>query len=326
MNAGEFVEPFAQAVAIALSVMLTFWSRHRGTVVSQPNYLRLAGAIVVAVPVAAALAFLKLRLPFGGLRTSVEFIAALLLQVLGVIWLRPSILRETGISLSPDVITSTLPHVHLFPATRKARRSENARYFLPGLKANLAIGIIAAALVNGEDSSAVDILRLLIPLLLSALLATPFGLPRIHTPSNALRLVAGALLAGIGTFRIGLSLGVVWTRPSLVLVILIASYLVIAAWLTQACREGEARRTSSTQSTTPRRWPRAGSSSRGSMRSASLGVAVCVWALAVGTSVRHHISPVAQMSPSQIGVLLFTGFVLALFLSVIADVRFGGDG
>ncbi|SAK89366.1 hypothetical protein AWB81_04737 [Caballeronia arationis] len=319
------VEPLIEAAALVAGISWLFCTIRR-TATTRRDLVRLTCASTgIAIVIALVLEYARLELPERMPRSATDLGAALLLLIVGIAWLRPAILLSTGLHLRPS-LTSFVPPLKHYPppdlSSTSLMRHRRDTWPLTGL----AAGVLVAALNNGDQPVRASMTVSVALLLVSCWIAIGLAGRRVVATNSILRIIAGSLLAALGSFQISEILALEWRHPASVLWALVAAYLVTTYWLIETCHDGEPKypRPTPLDAISSPRLSRIPASTRS--RNVLATVEVCLWTAALALCVHFGWHQAIGMMDWQAGGLLFAGFILVLVHSILVDVRLPGGG
>lgn len=318
------IEPLIEAAALVAGVTFLFRTV-RLTIKSARDHLRLTTAAAgVAFLTAVILEYARLS-PHGyALHVCIAMGAALLLLIVGIASLRPAILLLTGLHLPPSLLSFVQPLKHRSSSAPIPHATAGGRSY-GWLIVGLAAGILVAALNNGDVPITASIPVSLALVLISWWMAFGLADTRLALTDTTLRIIAGVLFAGLGSFQSSQMLNLQWRHPASVLWALVALYLVITYWLVETCRGGTSKYPQTARLlTAPTGRSRVPATARA--RNILVLIGICLWTAAVSICLHFEWHTAMGMVDWQAGLLLFLGFFIVLAGSVLLDVSLPGGG
>ncbi|MHB9842042.1 hypothetical protein Q8F57_045535 [Paraburkholderia terrae] len=289
----------------------------------------LAGALVTS----AALEYLLMHASRERCAPWVFFGAALLIQIVGAAWLRPSILTSTRIQVPPSLLASwSLPGRPAAASTGTGQVRPLGTWLVRGCFAGLlTTAFLCMSSMPVGMTRASSFLLLVSQAIALACSCLPRRLRRRlrrRGIDRTLRLVAGLLLTAFGTFRVGNALGVVWRPQAAAILALLAAWILLSGWLIATARGGESKWPLNASSIAPRQASIVRLHSRPTVNARILTIAVetVIWTIIVATWLHVIETRSADTNEWRAGVLLFAGYAGALVHSVLLDIRLPADG
>jgi uncharacterized membrane protein len=220
-----FVASAVEGIEAATIVLAVGYAQSWRSALTGAAYAVLALVAIVGIGGPAILHFI----PIGIIRIAV----GAFLVWFGYGWLRKAVLRYAGRIPLHDENALFERHVAELRSAHQERAGLATSFngvFLEGLEVVIIIVTVGSASNAALAAAAAGALAaLLLVAIATALLRKPFG----NIPENALKFVVGVMLVAFGTFWLGEGLGLAWPLGDATLLLLAATYAVVALVLSR---------------------------------------------------------------------------------------------
>ena len=222
----EFIE--ALSIVLAAGVVYGFRPALRGVL-----YAVITLAVLVAILGEGILRIVPLNILQG--------IVGILLLLFGLKWIRKAILRYSGLKSLHDEEESYRNQINRLRSSNRGSFEAQATAYNGVLLEGLEVVVIILTMGSGAHAFGSAIVGAAIGLVVVLLLGAALRAPLAKVPENTLKFVVGVMLTSFGSYWAGQAMGIRWPLSDATLLLLIAGYVLLSAFLVRMLQKGGVR-------------------------------------------------------------------------------------
>ncbi|MCL4319195.1 MAG: hypothetical protein M1596_04805 [Firmicutes bacterium] len=222
----EFIE--ALSIVLAAGVVYGFRPALRGVL-----YAVITLAVLVAILGEGILRIVPLNILQG--------IVGILLLLFGLKWIRKAILRYSGLKSLHDEEESYRNQINRLRSSNRGSFEAQATAYNGVLLEGLEVVVIILTMGSGAHAFGSAIVGAAIGLVVVLSLGAALRAPLAKVPENTLKFVVGVMLTSFGSYWAGQAMGIRWPLSDATLLLLIAGYVLLSAFLVRMLQKGGVR-------------------------------------------------------------------------------------
>ncbi len=222
----EFIE--ALSIVLAAGVVYGFRPALRGVL-----YAVITLAVLVAILGEGILRIVPLNILQG--------IVGILLLLFGLKWIRKAILRYSGLKSLHDEEESYRNQINRLRSSNRGSFEAQATAYNGVLLEGLEVVVIILTMGSGAHAFGSAIVGAAMGLVVVLSLGAALRAPLAKVPENTLKFVVGVMLTSFGSYWAGQAMGIRWPLSDATLLLLIAGYVLLSAFLVRMLQKGGVR-------------------------------------------------------------------------------------